>query len=91
MTSIVLFFYHFVVQMFVQTTFKLFCTCPTVSSKRECGSVCECVPLAVLVASCCLLSSDVDEAVHEDEPHFLLTGLGTLQLSRYLRGQEVMS
>lgn len=40
--------------------------------------------LLLLFASCCLSSSDVEEAVHEDEPHFLLTVLGMLQLSKYL-------
>lgn len=34
------------------------------------------------LASCCLSSSEVE--VHEEEPHFLLTVLGILQLSKYL-------
>lgn len=40
-------------------------------------------PLLVPVASC-LSSSDVEEAVQEEEPHFRLTVFGILQLSRYL-------
>lgn len=41
-------------------------------------------PLVFPLASCCLSSSDVEDAVQEDEPHFLLTVLGMLQLSKYL-------
>lgn len=41
-------------------------------------------PLVVPEASCCLSSSEVEEAVQEEEPHFRLTVLGMLQLSRYL-------
>lgn len=40
-------------------------------------------PLLVPLASC-LSSSEVEEAVQEEEPHFLLTVLGMLQLSKYL-------
>lgn len=39
-------------------------------------------PLLLPLASCCLSSSDVE--VQEEEPHFLLTVLGMLQLSKYL-------
>ena len=42
----------------------------------------EIVPV-LLLASCCLSSSDVEDAVYE--PHFLFTVLGMLQLSRYLQ------
>lgn len=42
------------------------------------------VPLLVPLASCCLSSSEVEEAVQEEEPHFLLTVVGILQLSKYL-------
>lgn len=43
-------------------------------------------PLAFVLASCCLSSSEVEEAVHE--PHFLFTVLGMLQLSKYLGGTD---
>lgn len=42
------------------------------------------IPLLFPLVSGCLSSSDVEEAVHEEEPHFLLTVLGMLQLSKYL-------
>lgn len=44
------------------------------------------VPLLPL-ASCCLSSSEVE--VQEEEPHFLLTVLGMLQLSKYLHEGRV--
>lgn len=42
------------------------------------------VPLLFLLTLGCLSSSDVEEAVQEEEPHFLLTVVGMLQLSKYL-------
>lgn len=45
------------------------------------------IPLLLQPASGCLSSSDVEEAVQEEEPHFLLTVFGMLQLSRYLIGR----
>lgn len=49
-----------------------------------CSNNAKSVPL-LLLTSCCLSSSEVE--VQEEEPHFLLTVLGMLQLSKYLHGR----
>lgn len=56
-----------------------------VSGGREGGSPTRLTepPLLLSLTSCCCLSSS-DVEVQEEEPHFLLTVLGMLQLSKYL-------